>query len=282
VAKHALMRNVVGQEVGAVAGLNKKYGDVISRAVWFDQTAGDGVAADDTTWTTGCSPGILASHAKNLLIPARITMSEIQRATHDRLLAKLDEQLPELGYTRQDVGLWTAETVSGSLIELAVRNASGWDVDSSFVSKRDAVLVLNDPNAITEWAMRPTFAQELKDRAWASRSLSSMGCNPVGLKRTKRPERDEWFALVEREERALPPYRDLLLTAIERDDAQWAYLISQPCKWRSKTESVVRTAFNTVGRTVAMSWYRTDREAFEATKQTLFYTRQELREMGLA
>lgn len=54
VAKHALMRSFIGQEVGAVNMLARR--GSIGGAAWFDQTAGDGVAPDDMSWKTGCSP----------------------------------------------------------------------------------------------------------------------------------------------------------------------------------------------------------------------------------
>lgn len=273
-AKHALMRSFIGQEVGVVNLLASR--GQVSRCVWFDLTAGDGVAPDEIPWEQGCSPGILGHYAANLRVPATVVLSEIATATYDRLLASLAERLPQLGYTVAGPARWRRGTV-----EVVAVHGSGAGADISIINRDDAVLVLNDPNAITEWAMRPTFAQEVCDRTWRFRSLSTMGCNPAGLKRVDLAERLQWFELIQQQQAALPLHRDLLLTAIERDDAQWAYLIGTASKWRPTTENVARSEFAKVGCTVEMSWYRTDRDLFEAAKRRLFFTRAELREMAV-
>jgi len=278
VAKHGLMRSFVGQEVGVLAAKHAEW--EITRAGLYDLTAGDGIAPDHTQWIHGCSPGILANHATHLPIPAVVRLHEIQPATYDRLLDSLATHLPTLGYTKNAADRWLYEA-NGAQVELVAINGSGSDADTSLIrwGDKDAVLTLNDPNAITEWAMRPTYAQEIRERTWCARSLSTMGCNPAGIKRLDISERLQWFDLIQAQQDALPPYRDLLLAAIERDEAQWAYLICDPGKWRAKTESVVRTAFSKVGRTVAMSWYRANPDQFEETKRSLFFTQRERRDM---
>lgn len=100
----------------------------------------------------------------------------------------------------------------------------------------------------------------------------------AGIKRLPRPDRDGWFELVGQQQRALPAYRDLLLAAIERDSAQWAYLFGTAARWRGNTDKVVRTAFSKVGRSAGSAWYGKDRRSFEELKQRLFKTASELRE----
>lgn len=270
-AKHDLMRSFVGREVGAANSMRSIY-----RLVWLDLTAGDAVT--DAAWSRNSSPGILAHHALNARKPVDISMFEIKTATHERLLASLAGALPDLGYERVRDDYWRIP----DRVTLRVIHGSGHDAHIDLMRHRgDAALVLNDPNAITEWAMRPTFAAEIAGRAWCFRSLSTMGCNPAGLKRLPFEERLKWFELVRQQEDALPPHRDLLLAAIERDDAQWAYLVCDPEKWRVQTEKVVETAFRSVGRTVALSWYRRQPDLFEEQKRTLFFTKPERKELGL-
>lgn len=270
-AKHELMCSFVGQEVGAASRMRD-----IQRHGWIDLSAGDAANADGVEWKKGCSPGILASYALSSNKPTEVVLHEIQPATFDRLVANLNEHLPNLGYTQQGPALWQA----GDLVTVRAFNASGHLASVGFVQRTDAVLVLNDPNAITEWAMRDTFAQEIADRTPWFRSLSTMGCNPAGIKRLNLQERRAWFGLVGAQQRALPRYRDLLLAAIERDEAQWAYLMSTAERWRGSTESVVKTAFKKIGRTAAMSWFGRDPRLFEETKKTLFLTKKELREQA--
>jgi hypothetical protein len=268
-AKHELMSSILGQEVGSVSRMPS-----LARHAWFDLTAGDAALVDGCEWHKSCSPGILAYHATTTsAIPTVITLHEIQPATYDRLLGNLSMFLPRLGYHQQDANRWYHTEKSVWLLAL---NESGANVDIGFVQPTDAVFVLNDPNAITEWALRDGFAQEIRARGvWAHRSLSTLGCNPAGLKRLHREERQLWFDSIEAEQAASPHYRDMLLAAIERDDAQWAYLISTAEKWRSSAELRVKAAFKKVGRTAAMAWARRDRTEFEDLKKVLFLTKKE-------
>lgn len=267
-AKHELMNSTMGQEVGVTGELRDAH-----RLVWIDLTAGDAALVDGSAWHDGCSPGILARHAVKSSKPVFITLHEIQAATFDRLLANLALHLPSLGYERTREDTWRIK----STVLLRACNVSGQQASVQHVQQNDAVFVLNDPNAITEWAMRDTFAREISDRTWLFRSLSTMGCNPAGLKRMKADERISWFDLVEAQQAALPTHRDLLLAAIERDEAQWAYLLGTASLWRAKTEALVRTAFKRCGRTAAMAWFRKSAPEFQDAKLQLFLTRNELR-----
>lgn len=281
-AKHELMNSVVGQEVGVINQRTFKM-DQVDRLVWFDLTAGDAAPVDDTEWRRCCSPGILAYHATNSRKPVVIRLYEIQPATFDRLLKHLEEYLPDLGYVRDGESCWR----HGDTVEIRAVNASGRAASVDLIGKRDAVLVFNDPNAITEWAMRDTFAQEIVDQqAWCFRSLSTMGCNTAGIKRLELRERLDWFDLIDTQESVLPHYRDLLLAAIEKDEAQWAYLLSTSVKekWRGQAENEVKAAFRTAlkrmpkesrGRTAGTAWYRQSPSEFEETKLQLFLTKAE-------
>lgn len=262
-AKHGLMNDIVGREAGVA-----NYNNVIQRLHWYDLTAGDGVVADDLVWRENCSPGILAHHARVSRKPVRITLHEIKPATYDRLLTTLAEELPRLGYA-PDGDCWR----HGLHVELRTVRASGATVQLPALTRSDAVLVSNDPNAITDWAMRPGFPAEIRT-PWF-RNVSTMGCNPAGLKRLPRADREGWFGLLADQEAALPPHRDLLLAAISRDDAQWAYLLCEPVKWRERVEKEVTAEFRRHGKEVDMAWFRTDREQYEATKRRLFLTEAE-------
>lgn len=273
-AKHTLIGNFLGKEVGVVNSMAAK--ESITRAVWFDLTAGDGIAPDGEQWSRNCTPGLLAAHAVNLKVPTWIRLYEMKPATYGRLLDNLARQLPAFGYERTSESRWTAIGLHRQSVLLEALYGSGANAEVDGIDASDAVLALNDPNAITEWAMRPSFCAEVIGRgAWCFRTLSTLGCNPAGLKRLPLEERVGWFDLMRAQQDALPAYRDLLLAAIERDDAQWAYLISTAAKWRAGTEKSTEAAFRQCGRTVAMSWYRTDTDKFEATTEALFLTKKE-------
>ncbi len=265
-AKHELMRSFLGQEVGAAGNIG-----AVWRHVWIDLTAGDAAPIDGEAWHEASSPGILAHHATKARKPVAILLHEIQPSTYDRLVTNMDARLPAMGYEKTGEGRWKF----GSRVTITAVNASGHEAAIDFIGIHDAVLAFNDPNAITEWAMRDTFASEIARRTPWFRSLSTLGCNPAGLKRIGLEERQLWFVSTESQESASPAYRDLLLAVIERDEAQWAYLLSTATKWQAKTEKVVQTAFRKTGRTVLMAWRHRDHAAYEEAKRTLFLTKAE-------
>lgn len=266
-AKHGLMNAIVGAEVGAGGAL-----PAIQRMRWYDLTAGDGVVAEDLVWRQNCSPGILAHHARRAVKPLAVTLFEIKPATYDRLLASLEAEMPRLGYVGSGAFWRHGENTH---VEFRAVAGSGADVDVSHILRTDAVLVSNDPNAITDWAMRPGLAQEIDKRTPWFRSISTMGCNTAGLKRLERSEREGWFDLLSDQEIALPDHRDLLLAAIQRDDAQWAYLLCEPVKWRDRVDRTVVAEFQKHGKEVDRTWFGTQRAEYEQAKRRLFLTRSE-------
>lgn len=267
-AKHDLMNKVIGVEVGAVG-----YKPDVSRCVWLDLTAGDGVVPDGSEWERNCSPGLLAYHATNSRKPVGITLYENKPATFDRLVSALDANLPRLCYRQVDDATWQHEKSDVLIVAL---NEDGATAPLRNVDRDTAVLVSNDPNAIIDWAMRDTFAQEVGERTPWFRSISTMGCNVGGLKRLAYGERAKWFSLVERQETALPRHRDLFIAAIENDDSQWAYLLGEPDKWRDKVTTNVVKSFNKHQMRVDTAWFRGDRRHYEQIKRRLFLTRGEL------
>lgn len=265
-AKHKLMSSIIGREVGAASK-----NPAIDRHVWKDLCAGDGIPVDGRGWCEGCSPGIFAYHATHAKKPVDLELYEIKPATYDRLIESLKLRLPELGYENKG-DCWQFR----DMVTLRTFNASGSDAGVDDIGRRDAVLISNDPNAITDWAMRPTFAAEIEARTPWFRSISTMGCNAAGLKRLSLEERMGWFRLIEQQESALPRHRDLLLAAIDGDASQWAYLLNDPVKWRGTQEKVAVSAFARYAYRLETAWYGTQRAAYEQMKRRLFLTKTEL------
>ncbi|MEU5306032.1 hypothetical protein ACH4YO_39580 [Streptomyces noursei] len=266
-----MLNRLVGQEVGASRNLRKSP----TRLVWFDLTAGDAHVPEGGDWHRNCSPGLLAYHAAQSMIPVEAYLHELNPDTFLRLLANLSERLPALGYIRTDETTWQSERAI-----IRVFNMSGSDASISMLRRTDAVFLINDPNAITDWAMRPTFSREIADRnVGYFRGLTTMGCNASGLKRSKdtRRGRIELFDRMALLQTNLPPYRDLCFAAIIRDKDQWAYLIETSDKWRPKTEDLVRSAFKKHGRDATVTWSRTDAGPFRGEMFRLFLTKAELK-----
>jgi hypothetical protein len=269
-AKHALMSSIYGREIGVV-NKGPRHHRGLQRLVWIDLTAGDGIPEDGMDWHRNCSPGINAYHAIRSAKPVDITLYEIKPATFDRLIESLAAHLPDLGYERINATVWHYQ----DRVVLRAICGNGAEAPVAHIRNTDAVLVSNDPNAITTWAMRPTFAEEIASRAWCFRSISTMGCNPAGLKRLDLTVRGEWFELIGQQEAAVPGHRDLLLAAIKGDSAQWAYLLNEPEKWRPSVERIARTAFGHSGYSLETAWYRHESEQFKELKEKLFFRREE-------
>lgn len=265
--KHDYTWSIVGQEAGAIAHLGAQSG------AWYDLTAGDAALIAGKMWHRACSPGILAYHASQCTVPVRVRLHEIQPATYDRLLGNLGSYLPALGYGPTNPGVWT-HPVSGSTV--TAYNLSGAEADVTDIDRDTAVFVVNDPNAIIDWAMRPTFAAEISAITGLFRCLSTMGCNPAGLKRLTIDERIKWFAAVREQQQAMPHYRDLSLAALDRDEAQWAYLVATSDKWRAKTDQAARKSAKNCNRSVSIAWWRQDHDEFDALLLRLFLQKSEL------
>jgi hypothetical protein len=266
---------MVGREIG-VANYHKS----ICSLYYLDLTAGNGVVEQSEVWSEACTPGILARYALDAVKPVHITLYEQKGSTVGRLLESLDSQFPLLRSSRfpgkryERTGLWTWRA---SNVELTVIHGSGAEADVSHIKPRHSVFVLNDPNAITDWAMRPGFCAELDQLTPWFRNISTMGCNVGGIKRLTRAQREAWFNWLSDQEAALPNHRDLLLVAIRPDSSQWAYLLCEPIKWRARVEREVRQSIAGIGKNVEIAWFRTQSQEYEFLKRELFLTKAELR-----
>ncbi|WP_338684525.1 hypothetical protein QD712_29340 [Streptomyces acidiscabies] len=270
-AKHSVLNNLIGEEVGASPHLPK----APRRLVWFDLTAGDAAAGQNGEyWNRSCSPGILAYQATRSELPVEIYLYEINPETFIRLVANLGHQLPKLGYSPDGDNCWRSPRAV-----LYAINGDGRDASIRHLRPGDAVFAINDPNAVTGWAMRSKFSHEVIGRGVRLyRSLTTMGCNATGLKRGKkaRPTRIECFDRLAAVQGTLASSRDLCLAAAN-DDAQWSYLIETSDKWRGRTESNVRRAFKKQGHEVTITWYRVNSPQFQDELFRHFLTKAELK-----
>lgn len=274
-AKHNLMSKLYGREIGAA-----HHKMDVTDLLWLDLTAGDGVSSEpDRAWHESCSPGILAYYARfprgpmgppSAYKPVTVVLYERQPRTYQLLLANLELHLPMLGYHRQSEIEWNCGPA-----RLVALNADGATADLSRISKKTAVMVSNDPNAIVDWAMPAAMPSAIRGRTAYFLGISTMGCNPAGLKRLGLEDRQGWYGHINSMIAGLPSYHDLHLSAIERDDAQWAYLITAPVKWREPVEADAAKAFQRHGMSLRNAWWRTGEPAFREIVDVLFLTKME-------
>ena len=282
-AKHALMNALLGREVGASSNIKD-----VNQLIWFDLTAGDGIVATDAEWERNCSPGLLAFHARASRHPVIIRLSERALETCNRLEESLHDHLPGLGYTcvatnPMDItkhrSAWVHEptrSFPGDVV-LIVAREDGCNVDTKelTITEQTAVLVCHDPNTVAQRAMRPTFMAEIRDQTPWCQALATMGCNPGGLKRLPVDERRTWFEFVAEQGQNLHGWHDLTLAAIERDDAQWAYLVTHAKAWRSETIRACRAAFKPHGMTLEVASLKSQPHEFAELQRRLFLTKRE-------
>ena len=267
--KHQLMSRLFGREIGALttASFAKVPG-----AYWVDLTAGDGIAANGGAWIKNCSPGILAHHARydRNRKPVQVVLFEKATRTYATLLDNLANELPQIGYRREDENIWRA----GPATLFALNDDSG-TFNPLVIPPGSAVQIVNDPNTINTWAMDPNLMAEVKRRSWASLGMSTMGCNAAGLKRLDRAERDGWYGHVAAQVRGLHDYHDLLLAAIERDAHQWAYLVTAPIAWKHQVTADAQGAFGKGGFSLQCVWLRDAPPEFRALLDRLFLSATE-------
>lgn len=298
VMKHSAMTAFIAREFSA--GNHIPW---IGRFCITDLTAGDGAPAYGSPWSTSCSPGIIASLALTSRKPVVIDLYERDQDTYNTLISNLAKRLPVLGYQRTADDRWR---YGGIWLRASNHDGRDASIDHLAQGHQDAVLALNDPNLITDWAMRPGFMKETltcgtrfggNGKVSGFRVMHTLGCNVGGAKRTpfqkgdQAPpdddhrsmdlkERRNWFNLIEEQCAHLPAHHDLALAAFERDPAQWAYLFTTPKKsrWYADTEADIRAAFHAVGRTGEIAFYRRDNERFERLKNRLLLTKTEFAE----
>jgi hypothetical protein len=257
--KHEYLWSIVGQEAGAIPNLGAQCG------IWYDLTAGDAALIPGEMWHKSCSPGILAYHASQCLVPAHVRLHEIQTATYDRLLGNLTSYLPTLGYGAAGPSAWI-HPGNGSTV--SAHNLSGADADVTDIDGNTAVFVVNDPNAITEWAMRPTFTAEIATRTWLSRCLSTMGCNPGGTCAAHSPT--DQISTVREQQQAMPEYRGPLACRADRDEAMGLPSLTSK-EWRAKTDKAAKKSAKNCKRSVSIAWWRQEPHQFDDQQLRLLF-----------
>lgn len=272
--KHQLMDKIFGREMGA---LSRPSFAGVPGAFWVDLTAGDGIAySDDGPWHKNCSPGILAHHARFPLNrkPVQVELFEKAPRSYADLLDNLERELPELTYVRTGDSQWHARD---GLTSFTVTNADSATFDLSRIPSKWAVQVVNDPNSINTWAMDPRLMGAIKERTKLCLGMSTMGCNVSGTKRLDREDREGWYQHVQAQIDGLHDHHDLLLSAIDRDASQWAYLVTAPEVWKAKVTDDANGAFNKGGFTLSCAWLRDDIVKFRDLLDRLFLTSVERR-----
>lgn len=287
------MDGQLGAFCGAAPFAGKTLGDPCKRIVIVDHTAGDaqffadgstldGMAPDPHVWP---SPLSAARHAaiagQRHDIEVEVWLYERNPATHALLLDNLGAQLGPLGWDRFDEDTWGLAGREGWL-EVYCDDGATAPLDT--LGKGDFVYLLADGNDMTATCRAlPLDAIGAAIKAGARVSLlATLGCNANGLKRLPPEARQEWSDHLDELEAISRPLRgqDLLLLAIERDQARWGYLLATPKAWLPGARTDARKVFRREELELMHASRKKDPELYQEIRDWLIYTKAELAARG--
>ncbi len=256
--KHWILNAELGRLCGIFANKTARL-KVHAKASPFhviDMCAGDGEATEDGE----SSPAIICRHlkfARRHGVDVKATMIERQDNTFEAL---------QVNVSRDRYSEWV-ELIHGD----------SRDYDFPCCSRHQAVFVHIDPNSIADWPVTEQFLDSLSE---TTTMLATLGCNVGGLKRLEPDKRVAWYGYVKGLLRNMPQYHDAILVRLDRDAAQWAYLLRLPAKWTSATIDSIRKAGDRYSPfDLDISSMRHDLFRFEAMQHLLFKTEAERTEL---
>jgi hypothetical protein len=267
---------LVGRNVATAETAASKMRTQCRRILLYDLTAGDGIQYEgETCWEKGCSPGIVVRHAlyKKCRVPVIAVLAERAIETYGKLLANLEEHLPVLGCIQEEPGRWSAHD---GRVQIHAINGDSRTASFTYVGRGDFVFINNDPNNVHDWALNGAALRPAVDRGACVLSLSTMGCNPNGLKRLQyKGGREGWYGHVQSILDTLGPTQDVLVLSIDHDDAQWGYLDLTPKAWWERDIKLAEKAFGAQGLNVSSAWLRKEPDGFWTLINRLFLTARE-------
>jgi hypothetical protein len=218
--KHDLLNKLSGQFAGAASYLPH------DKIVFIDATAGDGM---DSEFSGRSSPGIFSKHLKYLVTERRCNalayLIEVHQPTFLSLELAIDEIAAKLEFRHlnRHVVLTNSDFRSPHVTaKLALTDQS-------------IAFLYIDPNNAGQVELPEAMRAKLPPR---TTYLVTLGCNASGVKRA--PDSAQRLKCVDNLKYLLsfvnPQYQDACLIRLDRDKAQWAYLLTVPKGWREKTE----------------------------------------------
>jgi hypothetical protein len=255
--KHFLLDSALGKVAG-VLGVDSPHvpcrASKFNPLVCVDLCGGDGLVTHDHD----ASPRIMYQHCQHLRQrcgkPADLSIIEKQDNTFEQLRINCAD-MEQAGFVR--------------LIHGDSRNYRLPPLGDS-----QAAFVHCDPNSVDQTPLTEEFVKGFNRY---TTYLVTLGCNVSGLKAwTGQERREGWFEYVKLLSRAMPGHHDALLFWLNRDSAQWAYLLSFPVKWSPDfmADSIRKTG-KIWEKGVSGLSYGNDRLKFDDQIKRLFLTGDE-------
>lgn len=255
--KHTALNRFSGQVAGAASCMAW-----VNKVIFIDACAGDG---HRSAYSGTSSSEIFAKHlcwlkrkgcyAKGYLIEANgHTFMRLEAAMSALAQEAGCEQLPEIL----------------TLIRGDYRSAQvAAQID--LPTEQTVTFLHIDPNHVDDVELSEYLRARLSPM---TTGMVTLGCNANGIKRMPWEERRKWFDRLEYLLSLLEPHQDASLICLDRDEAQWAYLLSIPRKWRDKTQATIRSLSRLWPKGIRSYWH-SDGTLLPAAKE-LFLTKTEL------
>lgn len=252
--KHYLLNAMVGKVCGVMSIDRHSVPCKITTSqpmIMVDLCGGDGLKTDGHD----ASPAIMYHHCEQLGKkgkPSRLEVIEKMPSTFEQL-----EQ--NCGYMSKDI------------VKLTLGDSSGYRLPK--LAETQPAFIHCDPNTVDQTPLSEPFVSGFNR---FTTYLVTMGCNPAGLKRSSYEDREKWFGYVSMVVDVLPRHHDVVLFWLNRDEANWAYLLSIPKKWAQKfTIQAVRHTSKHWTKGVSAISFRDDYRGFNDRVSQLFLTKAE-------
>jgi hypothetical protein len=259
--KHTALNKFSGQVAGAASCMGR-----VDKVIFIDACAGDG---HRSVYSGTSSAEIFAKHLcwlKARGCRAKAYLIEANHHTFMRLEAAMSALAQEAGFEQLPEIL--------TLIRGDYRSAQvAAQID--LPTEQTVTFLHIDPNHVDDVELSESLRTRL---SLLTTWMVSLGCNANGTKRMPWEERRKWFDRLEYLLSVLEPHQDASLICLDRDEAQWAYLLSIPRKWRDKTQATIRSLSLLWPKGIRCYWH-SEGTLLPAAKE-LFLTKAELTNMS--
>lgn len=253
--KHYLLDAMVGKVCGVLSLGNYSVPCRITSQqpmLMVDLCGGDGLKTDEHD----ASPRIMYKHCEWL--------TNRGKAARLHVIEKMPNTFDQLQLNCQGMSKKIATLTLGDSSEYRLQK----------LGETQAAFIHCDPNTVDQIPLsRPFVAGFNRYTTY----LVTLGCNVSGTKAWTAPnDRAKWFDYVEMVTEVLPRHHDTVLFWLNRDSAQWAYLLSIPNVWsRAFTaQAVLHTSKHWTQGVSAVS-FRENCKAFNDQVAQLFLTKEE-------
>lgn len=252
--KHYLLNAMIGKVCGVISLDRDSVPCKITNQqpmLMVDLCGGDGLKTDEHD----ASPRIMYQHCRWL--------TERGKAAKLQVIEKSPNTFEQLQRNCQ--------SMSKEIATLTLGDSSEYRLPK--LRETQAAFIHCDPNTVDQIPLsRPFVAGFNRYTTY----LVTLGCNVGGLKMTTEDKRSRWFDYVEMVVEVLPRHHDAVLFWLNRDKAQWAYLLSIPKVWSKAftAQAVTHTSKHWTQGVSAVS-FRENRKAFNDQVTQLFLTKEE-------